>query len=418
MSTNSSAKPDLVQVRGLVDLYTSTLERRGYQPTAIHAYRGAVEHFLAWAAPDADSAEMGEASIRRFIDKHLLGCDCPGRHQRGKVTTLAALRHLLAILRGAGLLPPVPPSFPHFVNSELEAYSDYAAEVGGLAPATLISRRQWIGRFLSHSFPAGDIVFSRLGPKAVRDFFTTQCHGYQPGTSQVVASSVRSYLRFRAVRYGDPVEAATAAVPTAARWRLASLPEYLSHDELIKLMLAFEQGGPPFQHPQRQRDYAIMRCLVDLGLRSCEVAALRLDDIDWKNGTLTIRTGKAKRADVLPLPVITGQAIADYLHKARPKTQSRAVFVRHRAPLDTPVDACVIRSVVRQAAARSGLALRLHGPHRLRHSAATRMLDGGATLKEIADVLRHRSLDTTSIYAKVDRMRLNAIAQPWPGCAQ
>lgn len=422
MSTNFSAKPDLVQVHGLVDLYTSTLERRGYQITAIHAYRGAVEHFLAWAAPNADFAEIGEDCIRRFINQHLHVCDCSGRHQRGKVTTLSALRHLLVIIRGAGLLPPVPPSFPHFINSELENYCDYAAEVGGLAPATLISRRQWIGRFLAHSFPAGDIVFSRLSPKAVRDFFTTQCHGYRPGTSQVVASSIRSYLRFRAVRYADPIEAATAAVPTAARWRLASLPEYLSQDELIKLMLAFEQGGPPGQHPQRQRDYAIMRCLVDLGLRSCEVAALRLDDIDWKNGTLTIRAGKAKRADVLPLPVITGQAIADYLHKARPKTQtqtqSRAVFVRHRAPLDTPVDAGVIRSVVRQAAARSGLAQRLHGPHRLRHSAATRMLDGGATLKEIADVLRHRSLDTTSIYAKVDRTRLKAIAQPWPGGAQ
>ena len=111
MSTNSSAKPGLVQVRGLVDLYTSTLERRGYRLTAVHAYRGAVEHFLVWAAPKADYAEIGEAGIRRFIDEHLLGCDCPGRHQRGKVTTLSALRHLLAILRGAGLLPPVPPSF-------------------------------------------------------------------------------------------------------------------------------------------------------------------------------------------------------------------------------------------------------------------------------------------------------------------
>ena len=112
MSTNSSAKPDRVQVRGLVDLYTSTLERRGYQRAAIHAYRSAVEHFLAWAAPNADYAEIEEACIRRFIDEHLQGCDCPGRHQRGKVTTLSALRHLLAIVRGAGLLPPVPPSFP------------------------------------------------------------------------------------------------------------------------------------------------------------------------------------------------------------------------------------------------------------------------------------------------------------------
>jgi len=413
MSTNFSDKPDLVQVHGLVDLYTSTLERRGYRSTAINAYRGAVEHFLVWAAPDGDCAEMGDSSIRRFINEHLVGCDCPGRHQRGKVTTLSALRHLLAIIRDAGLLPPVPPRFPPFINSELETYSDYAAEVGGLAPATLISRRQWIGRFLAHTFSAGDIVFSRLQPKAVRDFFTTQCRGYQPGTSQVVASTIRSYFRFRSVRYADPVDAAMAAVPTAARWRLATLPEHLSQAELAQLMSAFEQDDP-----QRQRDYAIVRCLVDLGLRSCEVAALRLDDIDWMNGTLTIRVGKSQRADVLPLPIITGQAIAGYLHGARPKTQSRAVFVRHRAPLDVSVDASVIRSVVRQAAARSGLAKRLHGPHRLRHSAATRMLDGGARLKEIADVLRHRSLDTTSIYAKVDRTRLDAIAQPWPGGAR
>lgn len=227
MSTNFSDKPDLVQVHGLVDLYTSTLERRGYRSTVINAYRGAVEHFLVWAAPDGDCAEMGDSSIRRFINEHLVGCDCPGRHQRGKVTTLSALRHLLAIIRDAGLLPPVPPRFPPFINSELETYSDYAAEVGGLAPATLISRRQWIGRFLAHIFSAGDIVFSRLQPKAVRDFFTTQCRGYQPGTSQVVASTIRSYFRFRSVRYADPVDAAMAAIPTAARWRLATLPEHL-----------------------------------------------------------------------------------------------------------------------------------------------------------------------------------------------
>jgi site-specific recombinase XerD len=191
------------------------------------------------------------------------------------------------------------------------------------------------------------------------------------------------------------------------------LPEYLGQAELTELMSAFGQGGP-----QRLRDYAIVRCLVDLGLRSCEVAALHLEDIDWKNGTVTVSVGKSQRTDVLPLPVVTGQAIADYLRKGRPKTESRAVFIRHRAPLDIPVNASVIRSVVRQAAARSGLSGRLHGPHRLRHSAATRMLQGGATLKEIADVLRHRSLDTTSIYAKVDWTRLSAIAQPWPGGAQ
>ena len=133
---------------------------------------------------------------------------------------------------------------------------------------------------------------------------------------------------------------------------------------------------------------------------------------------MTIRKGKSHRTDVLPLPSTTGEAIAEYLqsgrHHAKPSSDNRAVFIRHRAPLTHPVNTSVVRSVVRQAAVRSGLDGKLHGPHLLRHSAATRMLQGGASLKEIADVLRHRSLDTTAIYAKVDIARLSAIVQPWP----
>jgi integrase/recombinase XerD len=410
--SDPTAKPNSVKIPGLVELYTTTLQGHGYGPVATHSYKRAVEHFIAWSEPDSDCVEIGEGPFRRFLDEHLGDCSCPGRPQCGKVTALSALRHLQAILRATGSIPPAPPSFPSFVISELRDYCDFANDVCGLAPATLISRRQWIGRFLTHTFPVGGLDFSRLGPKDVRDFFIAQCQGYQPGSAQVVASSVRSYLRFRALRHADPVEALMAAIPQAARWRLASLPEHLSQEELAKLMSAFEQADP-----QRQRDHAIVRCLVDLGLRSFEVAALRLEDIDWKNATLTVRVGKSHRVDVLPLPAVTGHAIANYLHKARPATRSRAVFVRHRAPLDVPVDASVIRSVVRQAAGRSGLAGRLHGPHRLRHSTATRMLQRGATLKVIADVLRHRSLDTTAIYAKVDLTRLSAIAQPWPGGA-
>jgi integrase/recombinase XerD len=410
--SDSTAGPNAVKIPGLVEHYTTTMQGRGYGPVTTQAYKRAVEHFIAWSAPDSDCVEIGEAPIRRFIDEHLGDCSCACRPQRGKVTALSALRHLQAMLRDTGVIPPEPPSFPDFIVAELRDYCNFAGDVCGLAPATLISRRQWIGRFLAHIFPSGGLDFSRLGPKGIRDFFATQCQGYQPGSTQVVASSVRSYLRFRALRHADPVEALLATIPQAARWRLASLPEYLNQEELARLMAAFEQADP-----QRQRDYAIVRCLVDLGLRSFEVAALRLEDIDWKNATLTVRVGKSRRADVLPLPALTGHAIAGYLHKARPATESRAVFVRHRAPLDVPVDAGVIRSVVRQAAARSSLTGRLHGPHRLRHSAATHMLQGGATLKEIADVLRHRSLDTTAIYAKVDLTRLSAIAQPWPGGA-
>lgn len=410
-TSQSTARPITVEVRGLVRLYATTLEARGYRTSVVRVYGSAVKHFISWAAPGNARLPVSKAAVQRFLGEHLADCKCPGFVQRGEVTVRAALNHLLMMVAGIKLNVP-DLKFPAHVETELRAFCEYAASACGLAPATLISRRQWIGRFLADQFPKGSIEFLRLRPQDVRDFFTAQCQRYRPGTAQVVASAIRSYMRFRAVQHADPVESLLAAVPSAAHWRLAALPDYLNADELTALLAAFDR-----KRPQQQRDYAIVRCLIDLGLRSCEVAALSLDDIDWKKGTMTIRVGKGLRADVLPLPSITGQAIAEYLHNARPATKSRAIFVRHRAPLDIPVDASVVRSVIRQAATRSGLADRLHGPHQLRHSAATRMLHGGATLKEIADILRHRSLDTTAIYAKVDVPRLAAIAQPWPGGA-
>ena len=409
-SLKTTTASNTVDVRSLIHLYVTTLAARGYRPSVIGACRAAVEHFVSWAAPDGDRLQVSKTAVRDFLNVHLGGCKCLGRIQRGVVTVRSGLNHLLMVLGESKLASEVRLSA--HLDIELQKFCVYASDVCGLAPATLISRRQWIGRFLAHQFPKGSIEVSRLSPKQIRDFFSSQCRGYRPGTAQVIASAIRSYLRFRALQHADQVESLLAAVPSAACWRLAALPQYLETDEVTSLMAAFDRTLP-----QHRRDFAILRCLVDLGLRSCEVAALRLDDIDWKNGTLTVRTEKSQRRDVLPLPSMTGRAIAEYLRKARPANESRAVFVRHRAPFHLPVSPSVIRSVVRQAAARSGLMDRLHGPHRLRHSAATRMPHQGATLKQIADILRHRSLDTTAIYAKVDVPRLAAIAQPWPGGA-
>lgn len=411
MSCSESSKPCIVAVSGLVRLYAANLESRGYRPSVVGAYCAAVEHFICSQAPEADHLEVNRSAVRRFVEVHLPTCDCAGRVQRGTVTVRAALNHLLLLLSGMGIYVEELKISPG-IDKELQDYSGFASQVSGLAAATLLSRRQWIGRFLVHQFPKGLVEIPRLQPKHIRAFFTARCRTYKPGTAQVVASAIRSYFRFRAVRHADPVESLVAAIPSAANWKLAVLPQILQENEIGALMAAFDRTLP-----QQQRDYAIVRCLADLGLRSCEVAAIALDDIDWKHGTLRIRSGKAQREDILPLPVTTGHAIAEYLRDARPATLSRAVFVRHQAPLDTPVNASVIRSAVRYAAARAGLADKLQGPHRLRHSAAARMLHGGASLKEIADILRHRSLDTTAIYAKVDVPRLAAIAQPWPGGA-
>jgi integrase len=144
----------------------------------------------------------------------------------------------------------------------------------------------------------------------------------------------------------------------------------------------------------------MVRCLVDLGLREREVVSLELDDIDWEAGTLRIRKGKSLRVDVLPLPHTTGRAIAAYLRSERPNTVNRRVFVRHVAPADEPIRPDVVRNTVRLAYRRCGLPYTR--VHILRHTLASRLLETGGTLKEVADMLRHRDLDTSMIYAKVD----------------
>ena len=163
------------------------------------------------------------------------------------------------------------------------------------------------------------------------------------------------------------------------------------------------------------RAHAMVRCVVDLGLRASEVVGIGLEEIDWDGGTIRIGRSKARRVDVLPLPAPTGLAIAAYLHRERPQCDSRLVFVRHVAPVEKPIGPGVVRRAVREAYRRCGI--RHTRVHMLRHTLAKRLLDGGGTLKEVADMLRHRALDTSLIYAKVDIPRLSAVALPWPGSA-
>jgi integrase len=195
-----------------------------------------------------------------------------------------------------------------------------------------------------------------------------------------------------------------------ANWQLSSLPKTLTPQEVAQLVDSLGKPGR-----SQLRAAAIVRCALDLGLRVGEVARLSLDDINWREGTLTLRHTKGCREDVLPLPATTGQAIAAYLKHERPTTSNRAVFVRNTAPRDEPISSYLVCNIIRQAYASAGLPYTRS--HLLRHTMANRLLAGGSSLKEVADVLRHRSLNTTMIYAKLDSRNLVAVALPWPGSA-
>jgi len=279
--------------------------------------------------------------------------------------------------------------------------------VVGLAASTRKQRSRIVQKFLRKQFGSGSIVIVRIKEADLLRFVTGRKGQLSAGSKNVFAGALRCYFRFR-VLAGDKVQALLKAVPGIAHWRLATLPEVFSEHQVKQFLDSFQvlSCSP-------KRAYAMARCLTDLGLRASEVARLRLDDIDWRVGTVRLAANKSRRVDVLPLPAETGRAIADYIRRERPTTTNRAVFVRHVAPYDEPIRAGVVRRHVRDAYRRCGWT---HSRvHILRHSVATRLLRTGTSLKEIADLLRHRSLDTSVIYTKVDLNQLGAVALPWLG---
>ena len=393
-----------------VDAFKQHLTERRYAANTIASYLSGVTHFARWARTRRLRLHrIDERSIAEFLDEHLPKCNCagPARHDRGDHS--AALRHLQVVLRAQGAIaPPTVNTTP--VDEELRRYSEYMARVRGLAPKTRDMALRIVGRLLAARFGCGAIDIAAIKPEHVRRFFAQQAERYsKPASAGSVVASLRGYFRYRA-SLGDLVHGLVGAVSYPANWSLSSLPKTLTADEVEQLVASLGQPG----RSMRRAD-AIVRCALDLGLRSDEVARLGLNDIDWRAGTITLRRTKGRREDVLPLPAATGEAIAAYLKHERPKTSNRAVFVRHIAPRDEPVGPDLVRKTIRQAYWRAGLPYTRS--HLLRHTMAYRLLAGGSSLKEVADVLRHRSLNTTMIYAKLDSRSLAEVALPWPGSA-
>lgn len=240
----------------------------------------------------------------------------------------------------------------------------------------------------------------------VTAFVIARIESVSPATVQRTGTALRSLLRFLHLR-GLIGSSLVGAVPTAANWKLTGLPKYLTREQLTALLTSCD-----LDTAVGQRDLAILTLLARLGLRAGEAAALRLEDIDWRRGEITVR-GKGNRHERLPLPADVGEAVVAYLSRFRPAAAAgREVFVGARAPYRALTRGAVTQLVAR-ASRRSGLGTIY--AHRLRHTAATSMLHAGASLEEIGQVLRHRHALTTAGYAKVDHEGLRALARPWPG---
>jgi integrase len=291
----------------------------------------------------------------------------------------------------------------------LVEFGEWLDRQRGLAPITVDNYCWNVEQFLGALPPPVQVSVSLLDAGAVTAFMVGYCRDRNTNSVKSMARSVRSFLRF-AHATGRTSVGLWGAVPVSAGWHLASLPKAVPAAELERLLAV--AGRWLFTATDR-RNYAILLLLARLGLRRGEIASLRLDDIDWRAGELTV-VGKGERVERLPLPAEPGDAIAAWLVDGRPECQTRSVFTTLRPP-GRPLSAGAIGHVVGSACQDAGLD-RI-GAHRLRHTLATAMLQAGASLPEVGQVLRHRNARSTAIYAKVDEVALRPLARPWPGTA-
>lgn len=385
-----------------INTFKSIVSDLGYSPSTIRSQLNLLRSFTKWV----QGGHVAIATINEGItDLFLTESDRKGAIRRGDNRTL---HRFLDHLRVEGVIPhPQTPLNESPLTDLKSRYEDYLLKERGLSPVTGSRYWPYIQRFLVARFGDSPMHFCELCPQNIDRFILRHAHEQTPKAAQLMVSAMRSFLRFL-FRYGETRRDLSSAVPTVPAWRLSEVPKYIKPEEIELVLAACDRTTSV-----GRRNYSLLLLIARLGLRAGEVAALELEDINWRNSELTIR-GKGKSCECLPLPQGLGEALAIYLKNDRPECSTRRVFVRIRAPYRGFKDSTTVSTIVRRTLERSGLSSPSKGAHLLRHSLATGMLRKGASMAEIGEILRHRSPNSTEIYAKVDIEGLRSIARVWP----
>ena len=357
---------------------------------------------------------------RQVVRVRRVSSEQPSRYLRSRARRVrlhkgdaAALTQFIDFLRRGGVVPAEKIARLRLtpIEQAVQAFEQYLLCDRALVRATVINYVPFIRRFLTDRFGGGPVRLSRLRARDVMRFVQREAPRLHLKGAKLLTTALRSFLRYARYRGAVTLDLA-AAVPAVANWSMSSIPRAIPADAVRQVLASINR-----RTATGCRDYAILLLLARLGLRASEVAYLELDDLDWEVGQVLVRGKRGVRA-ALPLPADVGAAIARYLRRGRPPSPSRRVFLRTRAPIRGFAGASAIACVVRHALERAAIQAPTKGAHQFRHGLATQMLRRGASLTEIGEILRHRSLETTTIYAKVDLDALRTLALPWPGGAR
>lgn len=376
------------------------LVRLGYRPRSVRGQLELMAHLSRWLAEQGlEPGGLAQETAERFLAVR--------REREVSLRSWRALGPLVGYLRGLGVVPELIASADTPAERLLLDYREYLLRERGLTAGSVAHWERVARLFLAERSEPLEDALQRLTTAEVTGFVVERC---APGrcsgsTAKILTGGLRSLLRYLHVAGLTTIPLAQA-VPRAAGWRLSSLPRALEAEQVARLLESCDRATVT-----GRRDLAILSLLARLGLRCCEVAGLCLDDIDWRAGEVTIR-GKGATTERLPLPHDVGEATADYLRDGRPASVGfREVFVTAKAPR-RPLSPTGVTHVVGCTCKRAGM--EPVGAHRLRHTLASDLLRAGTPLAQIAPILRHASVATTAIYAKVDRDALRTLARPWP----
>jgi site-specific recombinase XerD len=373
----------------------------GYSRVPARRHLRSAEHFAHWATGKGLSPGSADADTVLRFGAHLPRCKCGRYPCADRARVVVGARLFVDLLQGEEQ-PTVRLTGPLVWQPPLlEAFCEWMRKQRGTTDATLRNYSLPIKAFIERA------DLDRLDARCVREFALEYSRSAGWGAAKRCTTALRMFLRFL-VSEGRCPASLLGAIPTLAHWRLGSMPRCMPPDDVERLIATCDTS-----RAVGRRDRAILLLLARLGLRAGDIVHLRLQDIDWKGAWIYV-CGKSRQQVRLPLSQEVGQAIVAYIQDGRPPSCSDAVFLRARAPFRALGSHSAVTVIVDSAIRRAGVKRPARGAaHLLRHSLASSMLRQGASLQDIATLLRHRSVETTQIYAKVDIMALTQIAQPW-----